>query len=542
MKMVLAVACALLALTSSIAPAMAQEETAYFRLGVNGVAVIENPGEDNETPPPGGTNSQWSIVYPPTAVTAGQHVSIAPTGFEGEPPDGWTVTGSGTYSGMRDPDTNAPLPLPAGLDIDPSTGVISGVPEDSGVIRAMVILELPILVDDGSGQPYPAYTNVGGFADITITNSAYTINVTPSHDLTVRLGTTSVPQSIFTATTNPPQPPSGEEWGIHAAARPSWNQVLSGPTFTLDPVDDFGWEYQFFSFYRKDAEGNKTSSAPVVYRVYQAPYYGPQDEGDGVTHVVGWDDDVSSNVLQIKQGVSFSVAMYADYGATSSPTTWPSNTIPPVPPQGTLPPGVSIASNGVISGTTTAAVGSTFAFIVPAKSDANAYGYAPWVAKVVDEFTEPGGGDPGGEDPEYLCWAVNEYDPSHWVLVENPNGSGPCGLIVVDPDEEDTYGNKIGGYIPELPDPLWPDPDFAWNVFLDPRDCSPIYDPALMLGEGSSPTPGGSPYVPENWGGEPGYKQCDWDDDDGDGGQVFLVTDGDGYWMRDHCECTDLGH
>lgn len=497
--------------------AMAQsgsQDTPMFRLGVNWSDSTDatNPPEtdtnDDDVLPPeydeDDGDPEWWVTYPDT-VASGASITVSPE-FHGSMPDG--ASGGPEYESIANDNL---VDMPTGLSLNSTTGVISGVPVDSGTIRVPIRVSIPMVSSEGT-----SYQSRPTNADITVAGSAYVLNVSPSNHVVIQMGKVDTPsQVVISASPSPAQPSAGEEWGVQNAdlyffedlTEPdndgTW--VLPSPSLTValdDPdmeIDRYGAD-RSFQFYRKDNLGNKTASAPVRIQVLRAPgWYLPDPVQNGTWNGT-WDDDLGLPVIEIKPNLAFKIQPTPHHGTAGAPASWPAGIIPA---QGTIPPGVTISSTGAVKGTTTAAVGSTFNFIIPAKSNDNAFGYEPVVVRVVSEFGVMPDDDDGDLDPWCAAnpnWWINDSENNHGCATEEEYNDKWCEIhsgdwADYDPDNMhgcapcfDESDNEIACEGPPDPVDLGPYGDgdlgpYDWNLYPVCPLSSPYAGVVYALGD-----------------------------------------------------------
>jgi len=432
--MKLSVAIALAGLLSTPVIAQTTSGDPHFRLNWNG-GINSVPGGDTGAPggdpePPVQPNPNVTLSYAPAIATLGQPqpVVASPHYTNGFTPYGFEFT---NYV----PDAS----------IDNETGVITWTPVGtSGTNRAIVRM-----FTDAS-QSISA--SVTGVFEIDV-DGPFSISVDPGN-MEFQKGQPGISQT-FTATSSTTDLPAGGYWSVETSAdySPIYNEE-NIVTIDLDEINantgGFYPGHQWFQFTYNwwDTSWNSLSvrSDPVELTVQPAPTIGYTSSSDSTYRV---DDEY---IIQIRPGTAVTIPGIMRNGAIgyeASPPSWIENF-------GTLPPGITIAANGTISGTTTAQPGELFDVSRVAKAANGALGSVDLIFMVVNSFTNP---SEDKDDDGYLAYEdPDDNDPK----VPFDADAIPHSLQIHEPwarcDVTNTYGTPYGlksmhsgfGYLSEV--------------------------------------------------------------------------------------------
>ena len=367
-----------------IAGSSLAQEAEFFRLST-GTATAFAPPVDSNDDDEEGVPAAVSLSYPLVTAAPGETVTVSPVY---QAPAGELYF---YWSGTE----------PDGASIDEDTGVITWIlGTEGGTHRAAVQME----TEDSK------FANADLDVDVT---STYKIDVDPT-SLTFQQGNPNIVRAFLASLDGTPSTNDAEEWFLRKSygfpdmedtASPS--AVLDTGAIYADGGDAYAGHY-WFQFGRRDASGETVLSDAVSLVITEPPEIAYTSDGltaSGPGYRVDYD-----SIIQIVPGTNIQIQSVLSEGAVGSPASWPAWLDASLT---NLPPGLSIAPDGDIVGTTTASVGEIFEDIaIPVISSEGAYN-TRWVDFYVVSATTnvedipngpwsggPGGGDPGNPDSD----------------------------------------------------------------------------------------------------------------------------------------------
>lgn len=349
---------AVLTLLLLTAPVFAQQaDEPFFRFGFGqNVEGVVTPPDDPEP------NDDGSLSYPAATPDFGESVQVPPSLSQGLTAYGYTWYDTG----------------PEYAVLDEVTGVVTWNAQFRGTMSANVYAYTD--PDQNSG--------IIGVSSITVPTT-YTINVTPPA-YNVQYGAMGLSQN-FTATTSPSQPSAGEEWNVEYETGGDYMYPLDqiGNIVYFDSTERLESEEMWPGDYRwrftRTADGEKTYGPWVDFDVSGWPYFDYSNATTASYKLKHYDSEEEGVIVQVKVGTPISIPAVARRGAHQVPSSAPA-WVYSTPER--FPPGLSVLSNGTLTGTATGPAGKRYDNVrVPVVDNSGTvYGWSYYNIVIVENF------------------------------------------------------------------------------------------------------------------------------------------------------------